>query len=260
MNICGIDCQKKKYEYLPIFCFICGIIGHVDRECSIKLKRGEEPQFGKWLKWLPPRRIPREETRRSWVEGGGRRQYNLGSGGSKSGSDAPSWRKDGNIPRILDKTFDGDGQLGSSHPKIMEGSERVEKEVGPAAEDKVQFQEDYQPKSDDLPQQVNIEGDKSVENIPKPMSIDSSLAATEEDTNTKLQKVSSQLESSATANTNGENARDVVGQRNGKEKNGRYKKLKRDGNTEHKGDQKVCGKKRGGDEMEVDGQSNKKEG
>lgn len=30
-----------EYEYLPDFFFTCGIIGHVDRACSIKLKKGE---------------------------------------------------------------------------------------------------------------------------------------------------------------------------------------------------------------------------
>jgi hypothetical protein len=38
------------YEFLPDFCFICGIIGHVDKECDRKLSKGEEPQYGKWLK------------------------------------------------------------------------------------------------------------------------------------------------------------------------------------------------------------------
>jgi hypothetical protein len=28
-----------EYEFLPDFCFICEIIGHTDRECSIKLKK-----------------------------------------------------------------------------------------------------------------------------------------------------------------------------------------------------------------------------
>ncbi|KAM0822045.1 hypothetical protein ACQ4PT_071768 [Festuca glaucescens] len=45
-----------EYEYLPDFCFICGIIGHIDKGCSIRLKRGGEPQFGKWLKWVPPKK------------------------------------------------------------------------------------------------------------------------------------------------------------------------------------------------------------
>jgi hypothetical protein len=57
-----------EYEFLLDFCFVCGLIGHVDRECSIKLKKGEDPQFGKWLRWVPPRRQI-WENRRSWEEG-----------------------------------------------------------------------------------------------------------------------------------------------------------------------------------------------
>jgi hypothetical protein len=45
-----------EYEYLPDFCYICGIIGHLDKGCSVKLKKGEEAQFGRSLRWVPPRR------------------------------------------------------------------------------------------------------------------------------------------------------------------------------------------------------------
>lgn len=36
-----------EYEFLPDFCYICGMIGHVDKTCSIKLKKGELAQFGR---------------------------------------------------------------------------------------------------------------------------------------------------------------------------------------------------------------------
>jgi hypothetical protein len=75
-----------EFEYLPDFCFICGIIGHVDKECTKSLGRGEEAQYGKWFKWLPPRRMPFGDTRKVSNEGGGRRQNGWASGGSKSGS------------------------------------------------------------------------------------------------------------------------------------------------------------------------------
>ena len=39
-----------EYEFLPDFCFTCGIIGHLDRRCALKLKRGEKWQYGKWVK------------------------------------------------------------------------------------------------------------------------------------------------------------------------------------------------------------------
>jgi hypothetical protein len=34
------------YEFLPDFCYICGLIGHSDKACSIQLKKGEKRQFG----------------------------------------------------------------------------------------------------------------------------------------------------------------------------------------------------------------------
>jgi hypothetical protein len=35
-----------EYEFLPAFCWICGLVGHVDKACSIVLKKGLEQQFG----------------------------------------------------------------------------------------------------------------------------------------------------------------------------------------------------------------------
>lgn len=31
------------YEFLPEFCYICGIIGHTDRLCDKKLEKGDTP-------------------------------------------------------------------------------------------------------------------------------------------------------------------------------------------------------------------------
>jgi hypothetical protein len=50
----GGDWKEKwcrfEYEYLPAFCYNCGIIGHVDKNCAMQLKSGEEQQYGSWLK------------------------------------------------------------------------------------------------------------------------------------------------------------------------------------------------------------------
>jgi hypothetical protein len=83
-----------QYEFLPDFCYICGIMGHVDRDCAQKLMKGEEPQFGKWLKWVPPKKKSTFVGGRSWGDRGGKGSYILGSRGGGSGSDAPSWRKE----------------------------------------------------------------------------------------------------------------------------------------------------------------------
>ncbi|CAO2198127.1 unnamed protein product [Urochloa humidicola] len=97
-----------EYEFLPDFCYTCGIIGHTDKSCSRPLASGEVQQFSKKLRCIPNRR--RTEDGGSWF-GGGRSQvpWRSGGGGSsgtsrdsygknslanRGGSDAPSWRKD----------------------------------------------------------------------------------------------------------------------------------------------------------------------
>jgi hypothetical protein len=69
----------------------------LDRECSRKLKRGEEAQYGKWLRWLPPKRGVFGEYRRAWGEGGSKKHENWGRSGGRLGSDAPNWRKDSSL-------------------------------------------------------------------------------------------------------------------------------------------------------------------
>ena len=51
-----------KYERLPWLCFSCGIIGHLERDCTLKPRRSsssseELKQFGAWLRdtYLVPR-------------------------------------------------------------------------------------------------------------------------------------------------------------------------------------------------------------
>ncbi|KAE8795827.1 retrotransposon unclassified [Hordeum vulgare] len=77
------------YEYLPEFSYVCGVIGHIDKDCSKKLKKEEEPQFGSWLRWNPPRRLSYSDSKKGG-SGGTRRQGSWGSRSSGHGSDAPS--------------------------------------------------------------------------------------------------------------------------------------------------------------------------
>jgi hypothetical protein len=44
------------YEHLPDFCYICGLIGHVDRACSKKLGKNEPAPFSRELRYIPPRK------------------------------------------------------------------------------------------------------------------------------------------------------------------------------------------------------------
>jgi hypothetical protein len=84
-----------EYEFLPAFCWTCGFIGHVYKTCNTVLKKGEEQQYGSWLKYKPTQKKSFEEDGRF---GGSQRKndgrsYGFGNG-SKSGSESLSWRKD----------------------------------------------------------------------------------------------------------------------------------------------------------------------
>jgi hypothetical protein len=94
------------------------MIGHIDKECAITLKKGEEVQFGKWLRWLPLKKRNIFEPRRGWSNGGGRR---MSSWGSKLGSDGPSWRKEGQTSKESENGSQGKEREVRSPLKITDG-------------------------------------------------------------------------------------------------------------------------------------------
>lgn len=61
------------YEHLPDFCYIYGVIGHVDRACSRKLDKDEAAAYSKELRYFPARRgglLGRSGGTGSWRSGG----------------------------------------------------------------------------------------------------------------------------------------------------------------------------------------------
>lgn len=54
----GVDDRWSplSYEYLPDFCYCCGVIGHTDKSCQIKLGKNEKPPFSRELRFVPPKR------------------------------------------------------------------------------------------------------------------------------------------------------------------------------------------------------------
>ena len=48
---------EVKYERLPIFCYCCGMVGHMERDCLevVEDEKGGDKQWGPWLKASPRR-------------------------------------------------------------------------------------------------------------------------------------------------------------------------------------------------------------
>ncbi|KAL2902909.1 Gag-Pro-Pol polyprotein [Bienertia sinuspersici] len=54
---------ELKYERLPFFCYICGVMGHIERDCQEEEVEGDEKgrQWGAWLKASPRKGIASNE-------------------------------------------------------------------------------------------------------------------------------------------------------------------------------------------------------
>ena len=73
-NADGVRCWLTfRYEHLPTFCYICGLIGHDDKHCCKSQQDGlKERQYGEWLRAS------------SVVKNGGERGKTKVNGGSNS--------------------------------------------------------------------------------------------------------------------------------------------------------------------------------
>ncbi|KAE8772589.1 hypothetical protein D1007_55405 [Hordeum vulgare] len=76
------------YEYLPNFCYTCGVISHVERECNTKVKKDEKAQFGRWLRAEVEGRRTEDRGRSSGsgsTSSGGGRILSLANGVAEEG-------------------------------------------------------------------------------------------------------------------------------------------------------------------------------
>ncbi|KAE8800157.1 LRR receptor-like serine/threonine-protein kinase FLS2 [Hordeum vulgare] len=91
---------RFEYEFLPDFCYACGFVGHSEKVCEMRLEKGEQAQFGGWLRADMGRRKLHGEESGSWRGrgrgAGGVKPFGSSRSQERSGSesDSLSWRKD----------------------------------------------------------------------------------------------------------------------------------------------------------------------
>lgn len=76
-----------KYEFIPNFCYACGILGHVEKECDEQVSKGGVRQYGEWLRVVPIKKRSGADLRYGRHESGGSggsQQRSAGSGGRES--------------------------------------------------------------------------------------------------------------------------------------------------------------------------------
>ncbi|KAI4987327.1 hypothetical protein ZWY2020_020127 [Hordeum vulgare] len=113
------------YEYLPDFCYTCGVISHVERECNTKVKKDEKAQFGRWLRAEVEGRRTEDRGRSSGsgsTSSGGGKNFVFGKWGSRGGGDRLSWRKE--EVKANDKSAEGADEEEVQSPLKLSISER----------------------------------------------------------------------------------------------------------------------------------------
>jgi hypothetical protein len=124
-----------EFEFLPKFCFTCGIIGHEDKACKIQLATGEKQQYGKWLiAYIPKRRNDNEKSKWGKISDAGGQWRSSSSGGRQLQlrSNTLSWRKD------IDNR---NQQVGSGTAYIPPKGTNIQLEVAPSTGTNQQLKE-----------------------------------------------------------------------------------------------------------------------
>lgn len=65
----GWNWLNFKYERLGTFCFVCGILGHSERDCNIVYENSDkviEKAYGLWLR-APPKNAAKLNTGAKWL-------------------------------------------------------------------------------------------------------------------------------------------------------------------------------------------------
>jgi hypothetical protein len=115
------------YEFLPDFCYTCGLIGHTDRMCEKKLEKGQVQQYSRSLRFIPEKKLSFggrgsssgekgvHRLRRSGEKDAGGGSWGSRGSGSPKRSDVASWRE-----TLVQSEAEGEGDEVTSPLKIKE--------------------------------------------------------------------------------------------------------------------------------------------
>ncbi|KAM0878807.1 hypothetical protein ACQ4PT_034628 [Festuca glaucescens] len=147
-----------KYEYLPVFCYSCGIIGHNEKACPIRTRRTGSSQFGPWLRAIIHKGSSTEERNRGSSDGGKFWMSNSTcSKENKHGSDLPSWRRNDFIREDVERVKQCEDKEGTCPPK------KTNQETEPELAGAKKLVLDEEKLADDKKQKHEIQVEKGVE-------------------------------------------------------------------------------------------------
>lgn len=104
-----MELDKFKYERLSTFCFVCGLIGHSDRDCGIVYANPDKDidrAYGVWLR-APTRSMKNQNLGAKWLRTGGEgsRQW------STSGEEKPQSTTAHGKSRMAARFMEVDGRI-----------------------------------------------------------------------------------------------------------------------------------------------------
>lgn len=218
------------YEYLPDFCYSCGIVGHIDKVCAGKGEGSGTQQFSKKLRFMP--------EKKRWEEGfGGGGNNSRRSGSWRSGGSGDFGRNSGGSKGI------GSGSMrsGSLTWRKNDENEREEPEV-------------QSPLKKFIPPQRRESGQRTValnleKKIDEVMDDPKHRVAGEKGGKNEKEKTGHDADMKATV------VKNLRGEEKEKEgrKKGKYKKIEREQGGRSDGPKvKVAGGKRSNSDMDVD--------
>lgn len=114
---------EAKYERLPVFCYVCGVLGHMERDCKEVIEDGgsDDKQWGPWLKASPRRGgLKKQEEAKRFLSCSKKLQYKEPKSVDTVGS--LRWV----VPKGVDgKVMENPGKVGSMAGCCRRGSGRV---------------------------------------------------------------------------------------------------------------------------------------